>query len=144
MKLKQTILTIEPNLKKKRPQLAQPESDLEDEWIDQYETQLMEKERERIRQKWEKDNETRKANDEKPSTEKELKEMLKEVDAQEKTLKKERKTGNVTGTRGSTVEKCDTQLLKLDERIAATRTTMVDKVRFGWIFMVQERFLGLL
>jgi DNA topoisomerase-1 len=128
MKLKQTILTLEPKLKKKRPQLAEPESDLDDDWIDQHEVQLMEKEREKVKQKWEKENEQRKENKEKPLSEKELKTMLKEVDEREKELKKERSSGKVPGARGATVEKCDNQLLKLDERIAATRTAMVDKV----------------
>ncbi|KAF9364855.1 DNA topoisomerase 1 [Mortierella sp. NVP85] len=127
MKLKQTILTLEPKLKKKRPQLAEPESDLDDDWIDQHEVQLMEKEREKVKQKWEKENEQRKENKEKPLSEKELKTMLKEVDEREKELKKERSSGKVPGARGATVEKCDNQLLKLDERIAATRTAMVDK-----------------
>lgn len=128
MKLKRTILTLEPKLKKKRPELLEPESDLEDDWIDEHEVQLMLKERERITLKWEKDNQKRKENKEKPLSEKDLKEMLKEVDVREKELAKERKTGNVPGSKGATVEKCEAQLLKLDERIAATRTAMVDKV----------------
>ncbi|KAF8975518.1 DNA topoisomerase 1 [Entomortierella lignicola] len=127
MKLKRTILTLEPKLKKKRPELLEPESDLEDDWIEEYEVQLMAKEREKVKLKWEKENEKRKENKEKPMSEKELKEMLKEVDALEKELAKERKSGVVPGGKGATVEKCDAQLLKLDERIAATRTAMVDK-----------------
>jgi len=114
-------------LKKKRPELLEPESDMEDSWMDEYEDQLMAKEREKVTLKWEKENQRRKENKEKPQTEKELKEMLKEVDARAKELVKERKSGNVPGTRGATVEKCDAQLLKLDERIAATRTAMTDK-----------------
>ncbi|KAG0006218.1 DNA topoisomerase 1 [Entomortierella chlamydospora] len=127
MKLKQTILTLEPKLKKKRPEFTEPESDLEDDWIGEHEVQLMAKEREKVKAKWEKENEKRKENKEKPMTEKELKEMLKEVDAREKELAKERKSGVVPGGKGATVEKCEAQLLKLDERIAATRTAMVDK-----------------
>ncbi|KAF9897751.1 DNA topoisomerase 1, partial [Lobosporangium transversale] len=127
MKLKRTILTLEPKLKKKRPELLEPESDLEEDWIIEYEAQLMEKEREKIKLKFDKENEKRKENKEKPLSAKELKEMLKEVDAREKELAKERKTGVVPGSKGATVEKCDAQMLKLDDRIAATRTTMVDK-----------------
>ncbi|KAF9110176.1 DNA topoisomerase 1 [Mortierella sp. AM989] len=127
MKLKRTIITLEPKLKKKRPELLEPESDLEDDWVGEYEAQLMAKEREKAKLKWEKENEKRKENKEKPMSEKELKEMLKEVDVREKELAKERKSGVVPGGKGATVEKCDAQLLKLDERIAATRTAMVDK-----------------
>ncbi|KAF9586182.1 DNA topoisomerase 1 [Lunasporangiospora selenospora] len=126
-KLKRTILTLEPKLKKKRPELLEPESDLEDEWMVEHEVTLMEKEREKTRAKWEKENLRRKENKEKAMTEKELKEMLKEVDLREKELAKERKTGNVPGGKGASVEKCDAQLLKLDDRIAATRAAMVDK-----------------
>ncbi|KAF9095952.1 DNA topoisomerase 1 [Mortierella sp. GBA35] len=127
MKLKKTILALEPKLKKKRPELSEPESDMEDSWVEEHEAQLMDKERDRIKAKWEKDNEVKKENREKPSTEKELREMLKEVDVRAKELAKERKSGHVTPARGATVEKCDAQLLKLDERISATRTTLVDK-----------------
>ncbi|KAF9132070.1 DNA topoisomerase 1 [Mortierella sp. 14UC] len=127
MKQKKMILSIEPKLKKKRPELLEPESDLEDSWIEEHEEQLMEKERERIKAKWEKDNEKRKANKEKPLTTAELKEMLKEVDVRAKELAKERKTGIVPATRGATVEKCNAQILKLDDRIAATRLTLTDK-----------------
>ncbi|KAF9932113.1 DNA topoisomerase 1 [Linnemannia zychae] len=127
MKQKKMILSLEPKLKKKRPELLEPESDLEDSWIEEYETQLMEKEREKVKAKFEKDNEKRKENKEKPMPASELKDLLKEVDARAKELAKERKTGNVTPTRGATVEKCNAQILKLDERIAATRLTLTDK-----------------
>ncbi|KAG0369084.1 hypothetical protein BC939DRAFT_454034 [Gamsiella multidivaricata] len=127
MKLKRTIVTLEPKLKKKRPELLEPESDLEDEWIEEYEAQIIAKEREKTKLWWEKENEKRKENKEKPLTEKDLKLKLKDADEHEKQLAKERKNGNVTAPKGATVEKCDTQLLKLDERIAATRTAMVDK-----------------
>ncbi|KAF9150838.1 DNA topoisomerase 1 [Linnemannia schmuckeri] len=127
MKQKKMILSLEPKLKKKRPELLEPESDLEDDWIEEHETQLMEKERERIKAKFEKDNLKRKENKEKPMPASELKDLLKEVDVRAKELAKERKTGVVPPTRGATVEKCNAQILKLDERIAATRLTLTDK-----------------
>ncbi|KAG0312024.1 DNA topoisomerase 1 [Linnemannia gamsii] len=127
MKQKKMILSLEPKLKKKRPELLEPESDLEDDWIEEHEAQLMEKERERIKAKFEKDNLKRKENKEKPMPAGELKDLLKEVDVRAKELAKERKTGVVPPTRGATVEKCNTQILKLDERIAATRLTLTDK-----------------
>ncbi|KAG0059711.1 DNA topoisomerase 1 [Linnemannia elongata] len=127
MKQKKMILSLEPKLKKKRPELLEPESDLEDDWIEEHEAQLMEKERERIKAKFEKDNLKRKENKEKPMPAGELKDLLKEVDVRAKELAKERKTGVVPPTRGATVEKCNAQILKLDERIAATRLTLTDK-----------------
>ncbi|KAG0330084.1 DNA topoisomerase 1 [Podila humilis] len=126
-KTKQTILRLEPKLKKKRPELLEAESDMDDEWIDEHEVQLIEKEREKAQQKFEKENAKRAENKEKPLPASELKEWLKEVDEHAKRLKKERKTGVVEGPKGATVEKCDATLLKLDDRIAATRTAMIDK-----------------
>ncbi|KAG0201384.1 DNA topoisomerase 1 [Mortierella sp. GBA30] len=127
MKLKKTILDIEPKLKKKRPELLEPESDLEDDWIEEYEIQLIAKEREKAKLKWEKDNEKRKEEKKPLLTEKDLKEMLKAISDREKQLAAERKSGSVTASKGATVEKCEAQLLKLEDRIAATRTAMVDK-----------------
>ncbi|KAF9368866.1 DNA topoisomerase 1, partial [Podila verticillata] len=126
-KTKLCILHLEPKLKKKRPELLEPESDMEDEWIDEYEAQLIEKEKEKAQQKFEKENLKRAENKESKLPASELKEWLKEVDEHAKSLKKERKSGVVEGPKGATVEKCDAQLLKLDDKIAATRTAMIDK-----------------
>ncbi|KAG0028442.1 DNA topoisomerase 1 [Podila clonocystis] len=126
-KTKLCILHLEPKLKKKRPELLEPESDMEDEWIDEHEAQLIEKEKEKAQQKFEKENLKRAENKESKLPASELKEWLKEVDEHAKRLKKERKSGVVEGSKGATVEKCDAKLLALDDKIAATRTAMIDK-----------------
>ncbi|KAF9417046.1 DNA topoisomerase 1 [Podila epigama] len=127
MKTKQAMLSLEPKLKKKKPELLEPESDLEDDWIQEHEAQLVEKEKERVQQKFEKENQKRAENKEKPLPASELKDRLKEVDDYAKRLAKERKTGVTEPGKNMTLEKYEAQLLKLDERIGATRTSMVDK-----------------
>ncbi|CAG8549043.1 10226_t:CDS:10 [Paraglomus brasilianum] len=127
MKLKKTILTIDPKQKKKRPDLLQDESDLEEDWIIEYEKQLIEKEREKVRTKFEKDNEKLIADGKKPRSDKELDSLLKEVGEKAKQLSKERKTGKVEPKRGQTLEKLEANIVKLDERINAAKIAMVDK-----------------
>ncbi|KAI8913708.1 hypothetical protein BC831DRAFT_490026 [Entophlyctis helioformis] len=60
MKVKEQILEADPKLKKKRPELAAPESDLDDDFITRHEQSLEEKEVEKNSQKLEKENEKRK------------------------------------------------------------------------------------
>ena len=51
------LLNLKPKLKKREPQLFEPESDMEEEWIIEHEKQLMEKECLAITKKFERDNE---------------------------------------------------------------------------------------
>jgi len=127
MKVRQMILTHDPKQKKKQPELTEMESDLDDDWIEEYDKQLIEKEREKIRQKFEKDNEKLVEEGKKPMSEKELKSRLKEVDEKEKELEKERKTGEVTPKKAATLEKLEAFLEKKTEKIKATKVQALDK-----------------
>jgi len=91
MKLRYTLFTIDPDNKKKHKQYKDMESDLEDDWMEKHEEELVEKEKVKIRKKWEKDNEKRKADGEKPLSEKELNDMLKAADEFGKEISTERK-----------------------------------------------------
>ncbi|KAK9702291.1 DNA topoisomerase 1 [Basidiobolus ranarum] len=125
---KQQLALMDPKLKKKRPELFEPESDLEDEWVEEYEKDMLEKEREKIKAKFEKDNQVLKENKEKPLPQSELKELLSKVDEKAKELKQEKKTGEVYAIKkNATVERLETAISKLTERILTTKTTMVDK-----------------
>src|SRR6266542_2002722 len=95
MRLKKTLLTLDPKLKKKRPGLDEPESDLGEDWCGEYEKHLEEKEKERLRKKFEKDNEKLKEEGKKPLSESELNRQLKEVEGKSKQSTKERKTGKI-------------------------------------------------
>lgn len=91
MKLRYTLWTIDSDNKKKHKQYKEMESDLEDDWMEKHEEELVEKERAKIRKRWEKDNEKRKADGEKELTEKELNEMLEAADEFGKEIAEERK-----------------------------------------------------
>ncbi|CAJ0853543.1 8395_t:CDS:1, partial [Entrophospora sp. SA101] len=54
---KMELLNLEPKLKKKEPQLFEPELDMEEEWIIKHEKQLMEREHLAVVKKFERDNE---------------------------------------------------------------------------------------
>ncbi|RHZ76910.1 hypothetical protein Glove_187g37 [Diversispora epigaea] len=124
MKAKKVIMCLDTKLKKKYSDL---ESDLEEDWIIEHEKQLMEKERERIRKKYEKDNETRKEEKKKLLTEEDLQQMLADVDEKEKELIHERKIAKIQPKKGQTIEKLEAQIEKLDARIKETKLMMVDK-----------------
>ncbi|GAB5590401.1 DNA topoisomerase 1 [Umbelopsis nana] len=108
------------------PEMAE-ESDLEDEWIEQHQKDLLVKEREKITSKFEKNNEKLVSDGQTALPEKELKEKLKAVDEMEKEMSREKKTGKIELKANATVDKLLAQITKLDERIKATKTQALDK-----------------
>lgn len=128
MRLRKAILTIDPQLKKKRPDLSEPISDIEDEWIKEHQKTLQLKERDKIIKKFEKDNEKLISQDEKPMPESHLQKLLEKIDEMKKEFEIENKTGKVEiKTRGATIEKLDLQIEKINERIKNMKTLMIDK-----------------
>ncbi|KAG2224535.1 hypothetical protein INT45_004380, partial [Circinella minor] len=127
MKLRHTLFALEPSYKKKAP-YNEPESDMEDDWIVNHETELMAKEREKVKTKFQKQNEKLKSEGEKPLPESHLKEALKQVNELESRLIKERKKKNIldVNTR-TTSEKVLEKIAKMDERIAAMKIQATDK-----------------
>lgn len=128
MRIRKQIFELDPTLKKK-PELAEDESDIDEEWIVKHEADLVAKERERVKNKFAKQNEKLKAENKPEMPESELEEKLKAVDEMEARLKKERKTGRVEPKANATVEKLMNNLEKLDQRIAATKIQATDKVK---------------
>jgi DNA topoisomerase-1 len=126
-KCKKALLDLEPKLAKKEPELFEPESDMEDEWVIEYEEQLMDRERLKVEKKFEKDNEKLLEEGKKPKPDEHLKQLLKDVDKKQKELEKERKSGVVKAKKGQTSEKLRTQIEKLTERITATNLLKQDK-----------------
>lgn len=117
-------------MKKKTPKLSEDESDIEDEWVIQHEADLVTKERERVKLRFEKQNEKLKAEGEQARPESELEEKLKAVDEMEIRLRTERKTGRVIPKANMTVEKLLASIEKVDQRINATKIQATDKVCF--------------
>lgn len=126
---KQMILDLDPKQKKKKgADWFAPDSDLTQEWIVEHQAQLVEKERENIQKKFQRENDKRAGEGEKPLPEKELKERLKAANELEAKYKKENKTKKVEAEgRGVTVDKLVSQIEKLDTQIANTKLQAEDR-----------------
>ncbi|KAI8883942.1 hypothetical protein K501DRAFT_332972 [Backusella circina FSU 941] len=127
MKIRKQLLQLEPNKYKKNLDFNADESDLEEDWIVEHEASLIEKEKERSKTKFEKNNEKLIAEGKAPLPMTDLTEKIKSIDEVAKRLKKERKTGKVEPKSNMTEEKALTQIGKIDERISATRIQATDK-----------------
>jgi len=129
-RIKQQMLFLEPKLKKQRgaAYFALPEG-LDDEWVEQHQEALVEEQRQKIRKKFEKENEKLVADGQKEMRPKELEERMKAADELEEKFKQERKKGGKIEPEGKspTVERLEAALEKLDARIATMRTQSEDR-----------------
>jgi DNA topoisomerase I len=91
MKFRHQLAGLEPKYKKKFPEYAEDESDMDEEWIDEHEKGLREKERAKVTKKFEKDNERLEENGGEQMKVKELEERLKAVDEVYDEIEKETK-----------------------------------------------------
>src|SRR5436190_21957038 len=73
MRIKKQMVELDPKLRKKRPEILDYESDIDDEWILQHQKDLVEKQKEQIRKKFERENEKREKEELKGLEESELK-----------------------------------------------------------------------
>ena len=124
------ILDIDPKEKKKRGAefFELPEDLAVDDWTKDHYAALVEEQRQKISKKFEKDNEKLKANGEKEMKKKELDERMEVADEMEKKFKKELKTRKVEAEgKGPSIDKMESQLEKLDERIRNMSTQAEDK-----------------
>lgn len=117
--MKRQILALEPGLKKKKPSYFKPDPEIDDEnWILEHQQFLIEQEKEKIRKKFEKENEKLVENGENEQMVSELNERLKVVDDMEDEFRLENKTGIVEPKmKGPTVEKIESLIEKMDEKI---------------------------
>jgi DNA topoisomerase I len=122
MRLRKQMIAIDPKLKKRKPELLDYESDIDDEWILQHQKDLVEKQREQIRKKFEKENEKRVKEDVKPLPDRDLETRLEAVDTLAEQFEKENKRGEVEATSSQTVEKCEKAIEKIDEKIYNLRS----------------------
>ncbi|KAJ9307352.1 hypothetical protein DTO217A2_3231 [Paecilomyces variotii] len=128
-RIKQMMLSLEPTLKKKKgAKYFELDEDLDQEWVKEHQAFLVEEQRQKIKKKFEKDNEKLAAEGEKEMKPKELEERLKAADDLAKKFAKENKTGKVEPEgKGPTVEKFENNLAKLDQRIEAMSLQAEDK-----------------
>ncbi|KAF4994166.1 hypothetical protein FGRMN_5940 [Fusarium graminum] len=126
---KMMILDIETSFKKKKGAAwFEKDEELDDEWIKEHQQFLLEEQRTKITKKFEKDNEKRKADKERPLPEKELKERLQAIKEMEAKFKKENKTKKVEAEgRGVTVDKLLKAVDKFDERIKTLKLQAEDR-----------------
>lgn len=125
-KLRHVLFGIDVKYKKKKD-YKEDESDIDEEWIAQHEDALKEKEIDRLKKKFAKDNEKLEAKGEKPKPESELRDALEDVEEEFKRLKKERGTGKATLKRAKGEEKIEELIQKLDERIKTHKLQMEDR-----------------
>ncbi|CEJ94990.1 Putative DNA topoisomerase 1 [[Torrubiella] hemipterigena] len=126
---KKMMLDIDPTQKKKKgAAYFELDEDLDQEWIVEHQAFLVEELRTKTTKKFEKENEKRKADKEKPMPDKDLKERLVAVKELEAKFKKENKSGKVEAEgRGPTVEKYLAGVDKLEERIKVLETQAEDR-----------------
>ncbi|KAK5663357.1 hypothetical protein OQA88_3785 [Cercophora sp. LCS_1] len=116
---KMMILDVDPKQKKKKgADFFALDEELTEEWILEHQKFLVEEQRSKISKKFEKDNEKREAEGEKPLPDKDLREKLKVVAELEAKFKKENKTKKVEAEgKGPTVEKFEAAIEKINDRI---------------------------
>lgn len=128
MRLQRMLVSIlEPKVVKKRPELLAYESDVDDEWISQHHDVLYEREIEKIKKKFERKNEKLVSSGEKVQSQDVLEDRLNAAEELKAQLNEEKKTQKVEAKSSMTVEKLEAQITKAQERIAVTKTQMINK-----------------
>jgi DNA topoisomerase-1 len=126
MKLRRQLFSLDASINKKRPDLAEDESDLDDAWIMQHDIDTIAKEREKVQTKFHKQNEKRKADGEPLQPDSELKDRLAKVEDLKMQLDKER-GGDISVAANMTVHKLLDRIARLDDRLNATKIQATDK-----------------
>lgn len=128
IRLKRMILQLDKSLKKKKPEYFEELEDLTKEDELEIHKVVIERERDKQHKKFKRENEKRQEAGEKLLPESELKEALKKVDDLEKEYAKEAKTGKPELKPANvTVDKLESQVEKLEQRIANTSLQLKDK-----------------
>ncbi|KAG9204183.1 DNA topoisomerase 1 [Epicoccum nigrum] len=123
------MIDVDPKIKKKKgaAYFERPE-DLDTDWVKAHQEAEVEELRQKITKKFEKDNEKLAAEGEKEMKPKELQERLEKADELEAKYKKENKTGKVEAEgKGPSIDKLETAVDKLNQRIENMKVQMEDK-----------------
>ncbi|PYI13544.1 topoisomerase I [Aspergillus violaceofuscus CBS 115571] len=128
-RFKQQMLNLEPTLKKKKgAKFFEMDEDMDMDWVKEHQAFLLEEQRQKIQKKFEKDNEKLVADGEKEMKASELNSRLEVVKDMEKRFNKENKTGKVEAEgKAPTVEKLETAIKKLEQRIETMELQAQDK-----------------
>lgn len=129
-RFKQMMIDIDPKIRKKKGEafFAYPDG-IDDEWVKKHQDELVELEREKIKKKFDKDNEKLVANGEKEMKAKELEERLEVADELVKKFKTENKKGGKIEAegKGPSVDGFETKIDKLSQRIETMKFQAEDK-----------------
>lgn len=127
LRLKQMILSLEPNLKKKDPKYFAEIEDMPKEEARMIVHAHIEKQKLAAQRKFANENEKRKLEDKEPLDEEELNSRIAAVEELKEGYEAEITNGAVEPTRGATVEKLKAQIEKIETRIASTSFQLKDK-----------------
>lgn len=123
MKLRHILFAVDPKMKKKRSDLTEMESDLDDDFVVYWEDDMKKKEIEKAEKKFAKANETAVEKGEDPEDEKVLKKTIKTIEAEYETLEAER-DGDVDTRRYKDADQVISAIEKVDEKIATFKVNM--------------------
>ena len=123
------MLDLDPKLRKKKgAEFFQLDEDLSEEWVVEHQKFLVDEMRTKIEKKFAKENEKLVADGGKEMKAKELTERLSAADELASKFKRENKTKKVEAEgRGASVEKLESNLAKLDQRIDVMRLQAEDR-----------------
>lgn len=127
LRLKQMIISLEPNLKKKDPKYFAEIEDMPKEEARMIVHAHIEKQKQSVQRKFDNENEKRRLDDKEALDEDEIKTRLAAVDELQKVYEAEITSGSVEPARGATVEKLKAQIEKIETRIATTSFQLKDK-----------------
>ncbi|KAJ2327589.1 DNA topoisomerase 1 [Coemansia sp. RSA 2681] len=127
MLLKEHLMSIEPTLKKKRPDIAQKEPGVTAKWIKSYLLDMCEMDREKARKKFERDNEKLKESDEPVMSESKLEELLEEINAREKSIKDGTYVPELPLAKNATTDKILAKIDKLTERVGNIEVDKIER-----------------
>lgn len=123
------MLDVDPKQKKKRgAEYFQLPEHIDQEWVEAHQEHLVEEQRTKIEKKFEKENEKNQADKKPVMAQSELKERLQVTKDLAAKFKKENKTNKVEAEgRGPTVEKLETAVSKLEDRVRVLETQKEDR-----------------
>ncbi|EGG07499.1 uncharacterized protein MELLADRAFT_116253 [Melampsora larici-populina 98AG31] len=126
-RLRYQLISNEGFEKKKHKRFLEDESDIDEDWMEAHEKDLGLKEIEKVTKKFEKDNLALEKAEESPMDESELRLRLKEAEAHEAMIRKERISKKIESVKSKPIDQIILAIEKIDTRIEAAKTACKDK-----------------
>lgn len=126
MKLRHVLFAMDASYEQ-NPKYAEDESDIDDEWVAEYEEKMKVKEIEKAEKKFAKENEKLKEEEKEVQSALVLAQRLEAIEEDFNRLKKEQGTGKAWLKRDKPPEKVEEAIDKLSAKIKAFKLQMVDR-----------------